>query len=116
MIAQLNINGKNLRCKVCKTMLDQIHGLMFAKNIDCAVFIFSRSGKHPIHSHFVPKTFHAFYLDENKHVIDSILNIPPGKWKIEHKGNSRYLIEIFADVDISRLSDKTAKHIIDSVV
>lgn len=110
MIEKIKIGNKIISCKICKTPTERAIGLMFApKYIDAAFFIFDKIGKYDIHSCFVPKEFHAFFMDKDLNPVDSIKNIQPWRLIIRHKGHAKYLFEVFTDVGINRITNEIKK-------
>jgi len=100
----ISVNGKKLNIKICNTSSSRALGLMFASSrVDGAFFIFDYPGTYPIHSLFVPRVFHAFYLNEKFKVVDVLLNLRPWQLYISHKGKAKYLLELFSDVGIKKI-------------
>lgn len=81
---------KNIKAKICKTILSKTTGLMFRRQSPPLLFIFDKNKTLTIHSFFC-KPFKAIWLDDKMHTT-KIMNIK--KWKLNISGKGKYLLEI----------------------
>lgn len=76
------------------TLLSRCRGLMFRPTPLAIFFTFPHSGRHSIHSFFVPLPFDAVFLDERMRVSDLFLSIPPFTPLVAPSAPCRYLLEL----------------------
>jgi len=81
---------KNIKVKLCNTILKKFLGLMFRRQSPPLLFIFNKNKTIAIHSFFC-KPFKAIWLDK-KMQATKIINVK--NWKLNISGRGKYLLEI----------------------
>jgi uncharacterized membrane protein (UPF0127 family) len=89
--------GNNLiskKCKICKTFLSKLTGLMFRKLKDdeALLFEFKKEKKLSIHMLFVFYSIKAIWIDENLKIVDIKKAIPFNPYISSNK-KAKYLLE-----------------------
>ena len=76
---KIKFNKKEYNIRVCDSFFSQARGLMFKslKYDEALLFIFDEPVKLGLHTLFVFYPIDIYFLNENKKVIHSVLNVRP---------------------------------------
>lgn len=89
VVREFNFSYRRKKCKIkvkeCRTLISQVHGLMFRRNSLPLLFVFKSPRLEPIHSFFCRKFVAIWFLD-NK-IIDVKLVKP---WRISVRPNEEF--------------------------